>query len=60
MSQEALGRSSGVTFQQIQKYEKGKNRIAASKLLKLSKALKVDIMMFYNGLIDEDTVAFNT
>jgi len=59
MSQEDLGSSSGVSFQQIQKYENGINRISASRLLKLSKALNVDIMMFYNGLVDKDNAKFN-
>lgn len=39
MSQDALGKKVGVTFQQIQKYEAGKNRIAVSTLIKLARAL---------------------
>src|SRR4051794_15801074 len=39
MSQGALGHASGITFQQIQKYEKGMNRISVSRLVQLAKAL---------------------
>ncbi len=46
LSQEALGKAIGVSFQQIQKYEKGKNRISHSSLLNLAKVLKVDISYF--------------
>ncbi len=41
MSQEQLGRSLGITFQQIQKYERGTNRISASMLVKAARALSV-------------------
>lgn len=41
MSQEQLGRSLGITFQQIQKYERGTNRISASMLVKSARALSV-------------------
>ena len=41
MSQEQLGRSLGITFQQIQKYERGTNRISASMLVKSARALNV-------------------
>lgn len=50
MSQERLAELLGVTFQQIQKYEKGANRIAASRLFDLSGALGVAISYFYEGL----------
>jgi transcriptional regulator with XRE-family HTH domain len=46
LSQEALGKAVGVSFQQIQKYEKGKNRISHSTLLDLAKVLQVDISYF--------------
>ncbi|NNE41665.1 MAG: helix-turn-helix transcriptional regulator [Marinicaulis sp.] len=49
MSQEALGRALGLTFQQIQKYEKGSNRIGASRLYELSKLLEVPVQFFYDG-----------
>ena len=41
MSQEQLGRALGITFQQIQKYERGTNRISASMLVKSARALSV-------------------
>jgi transcriptional regulator with XRE-family HTH domain len=47
MSQEKLGESLGLTFQQIQKYEKGVNRIGASRLFELGKALGVSVGFFY-------------
>ncbi len=48
MSQDALGKSLGLTFQQIQKYEKGVNRIGASRLFELSELLEVPIQFFYD------------
>lgn len=50
MSQEKLGDALGVTFQQVQKYERGSNRIGASRLYKLSEILEVPIGFFYEGL----------
>lgn len=50
MSQERLAEVLGVTFQQVQKYEKGVNRIAASRLLDISNALEVPISHFFEGL----------
>ncbi|MBU1212694.1 MAG: helix-turn-helix transcriptional regulator [Alphaproteobacteria bacterium] len=47
MSQEKLGHQLGLTFQQVQKYEKGVNRIGASRLFDLSKTLGVPIDYFY-------------
>lgn len=47
-SQEKLGRMLGVTFQQVQKYERGANRISASRLHKLSELLSVPISYFYD------------
>ncbi|MGD9867683.1 MAG: helix-turn-helix domain-containing protein [Hyphomicrobiales bacterium] len=49
MSQEKLGESMGLTFQQIQKYEKGANRIGASRLYHLSKVLDVPVQFFFEG-----------
>jgi transcriptional regulator with XRE-family HTH domain len=49
LSQEELAKSVGVTFQQIQKYEKGSNRIAPSRMYYFAKALKCD----FNWFIDE-------
>jgi transcriptional regulator with XRE-family HTH domain len=50
LSQEQLADLLGVTFQQIQKYEKGINRIAASRLFELSAALDVTVAYFFDGL----------
>ena len=47
MSQEKLGEKLGLTFQQIQKYEKGINRIGASRLFDLSQVLGVPVQFFY-------------
>ena len=50
MSQERLGESLGLTFQQIQKYEKGANRIGASRLFALSQVLQVPVQFFFDEL----------
>ena len=50
MSQEVLSGKLGVTFQQVQKYEKGLNRISASRLFELAQALRVPVGYFYDGL----------
>lgn len=47
MSQEKLGDALGITFQQIQKYEKGTNRIGASRMQQISAALKVPVAFFF-------------
>ena len=47
ISQAALGAAGGVSFQQIQKYENGVNRVSASRLYKLAKALDVSILDFF-------------
>jgi len=47
MSQERLGESMGLTFQQVQKYEKGVNRIGASRLFQISKILDVPVQFFF-------------
>ncbi|WP_333023408.1 helix-turn-helix domain-containing protein [Wolbachia endosymbiont of Pentidionis agamae] len=47
MSQDDLGKKIGITFQQIQKYEKGANRILVSRLCELAKVLSVSIMYFF-------------
>ena len=49
MSQEKLGEALGLTFQQVQKYEKGTNRISASRLQQISKTLKVPPSFFFDG-----------
>lgn len=50
MSQERLADALGITFQQVQKYEKGVNRIAASRLFEMTHALDVNIAYFFAGL----------
>src|SRR6202021_2315984 len=49
MSQEKLGNSLGLTFQQVQKYEKGTNRIGASRLQQISQILQVPVSFFFEG-----------
>jgi transcriptional regulator with XRE-family HTH domain len=51
LSQEALAEALGVTFQQVQKYEKGVNRISASRLFEIAAVLNVPVGHFYDGLI---------
>lgn len=50
VSQTDLGETVGLTFQQIQKYENGKNRISASKLFQLSQALDVPVSFFFDDM----------
>jgi transcriptional regulator with XRE-family HTH domain len=49
MSQEKLGDALGLTFQQVQKYEKGANRIGASRLQQISNILQVPVSFFFEG-----------
>lgn len=69
MSQERLGESMGLTFQQVQKYEKGVNRIGASRLFQISKILGVPVQFFFEeaphsdgrrtpGMTEADSEAF--
>ncbi|MBO9501264.1 helix-turn-helix transcriptional regulator [Brevundimonas sp. A19_0] len=51
-NQSDLGRALGLTFQQIQKYEKGVNRISASKLFDIARFFKVDVGYFFEGLAE--------
>ncbi len=53
MSQEKLGNLLNLTFQQIQKYEKGNNRVSASRLWELARALDVPVSYFFEGLEPE-------
>jgi transcriptional regulator with XRE-family HTH domain len=48
-SQETLGNKLGITFQQVQKYEKGKNRISASRLQAICDILQVPVSFFFEG-----------
>ena len=50
MSQEKLGELLGITFQQVQKYEKGSNRISASRLFYTAKILGVSVQTFFEDL----------
>lgn len=57
VSQERLAESLGITFQQVQKYERGANRVSASKLWEIALALKTPVAYFYDGLGDRDATA---
>jgi len=52
VSQEKLADVLGLTFQQVQKYEKGANRVSASKLYEIATALQASIEYFFRGLMD--------
>lgn len=52
VSQEKLADSLGLTFQQVQKYEKGANRVSASKLYEIAAALQTQVAYFFDGLAD--------
>ena len=56
MSQEKLGEALGITFQQIQKYEKGVNRISASRLQQISQTLKVPPSFFFQDTTGKGAV----
>ena len=49
MSQEKLGEALGITFQQIQKYEKGTNRVGASRLQQISEILRIPVSFLFEG-----------
>ncbi len=53
MSQEKLGENLGITFQQIQKYEKGTNRVGASRLQAIASILEVPVAYFFEGVPGE-------
>jgi transcriptional regulator with XRE-family HTH domain len=55
MSQEKLGEKLGLTFQQVQKYEKGINRIGASRLFDLAQVLGVSVQFFYEEAPSQET-----
>jgi transcriptional regulator with XRE-family HTH domain len=50
MSQAKLGQALGLTFQQVQKYEKGTNRISASRLQQMAAVLQISVPFFFEGL----------
>ena len=53
LSQEKLGAAIGLTFQQVQKYERGSNRIGASRLFDLSRVLDVPVGFFFDDMSEE-------
>jgi transcriptional regulator with XRE-family HTH domain len=59
VSQEKVAHALGLTFQQVQKYERGANRISASKLFEIANFLEVPVSYFFEGLagVGDDTVA---
>lgn len=56
MSQEGLAESIALTFQQVQKYERGSNRISASKLYEIARALKAPVAYFFEGYGQSEAV----
>jgi transcriptional regulator with XRE-family HTH domain len=58
MSQEKLGEALGLTFQQVQKYERGVNRVGASRLFDLSRVLDVPISFFFDDMPDSLVSAY--
>ena len=55
MSQEQLGERLGLTFQQVQKYEKGTNRVSASRLWEMSNIFDVPVSYFFEGTDSDDS-----
>ena len=53
MSQEKLGEAIGLSFQQVQKYERGSNRIGASRLFDLARVLDVPVGLFFDDMSDD-------
>jgi transcriptional regulator with XRE-family HTH domain len=51
ISQEKLAEALGLTFQQVQKYERAANRVSASKLFEIARALNASVAYFYEGLV---------
>ncbi|OJY64376.1 MAG: transcriptional regulator [Rhodospirillales bacterium 70-18] len=58
LSQERLGEALGLTFQQVQKYERGINRVGASRLYDLSRVLDVPISFFFDDMSDQSPAGF--
>ena len=56
MSQTEVANALGVTFQQVQKYERGTNRVGASRLFDLSRILSVPVQCFFDGLENQTTL----
>jgi transcriptional regulator with XRE-family HTH domain len=60
MSQKKLGVALGITFQQVQKYEKGTNRVSAGRLQRIAELLNVPITYFYAGMGSKKQAAQST
>lgn len=60
ISQEKLGRELGLTFQQVQKYEKGANRVGASRLYQISQILGVSPAFFFDGMSQNPEAGYAT
>lgn len=60
MSQEKLGEAIGLTFQQVQKYERGANRIGASRLYDLSRVLDVPVSFFFDDMPEDGPVGIDS
>lgn len=58
LSQESLGKAIGVTFQQIQKYERGINRMGASRLYDFARALGTSVSYFFEGFSEDAATAY--
>lgn len=58
LSQERLGDDLGVTFQQVQKYERGSNRVSASRLYEISKVLEVPPSYFFEEVMESDGLGY--
>lgn len=59
LTQQDLAKALGLTFQQVQKYERGANRISASKLHKISQTLEEPIAFFFDGLDESQATGFS-
>lgn len=56
MTQEKLAEATGITFQQVQKYEKGRNRLSASRIFQFSRVLNIPVAYFFEGFFSSDTL----
>jgi len=59
MTQSALGDKIGVSFQQVQKYEKGLNRIGAGRLIQIGRVLRVPVISLFEGVPDRSAIDGN-
>ena len=57
LSQEKLGKAIGLTFQQVQKYERGTNRVGSSRLFQIAKVLNVPVSFFFDDMAPEPGTA---